>query len=414
MMGHRTRLRRGKTIGLHPANTKPYNADYDGDEMNIHVPRSEHATIETEQIMSVPQQLITPQNNMPVFSIVQDGISGAYRMTRMGVFFDKPQAMDMLMAIMMSPGAGKSGSQCPMGRDLVLPTPAVQYPQPLWTGKQIFSLIFPKDLNLTKYVRNLIPASEEEGGEATDMLDPKERYIKIVDGELVSGALCKATLGSTSGGIIHRLFLDVGPDRAARFLTDCHTLTNAYNSFRGFSIGMSDCVISEKASSQIQNANLECEKNVVSILEKAKIAGIPAEELEPVIKESVNSILDIAGRIVQSELNDDNRFHVQVLSGAKGSIINETQVMGCLGQTTVEGKRPSSAPGSRLLAGIKHGDNSPSARGFVGDNFSEAKRQLAPCDGGPRGARGHGGQDRRDGVFPAKVDQGHGDGQSDI
>jgi DNA-directed RNA polymerase II subunit RPB1 len=367
IMGHRVRFMKGKTIGMHPSGTKPYNADFDGDEMNLHMPQSAQATIEAEEIMSVPNQIVTPQSNMPVFSVVQDGITGAYRMTRTGVFFDRSTAMDMLMAIMMSPGAGKAGPNSPMGRPLVLPDPAVVSPQLLWTGKQLFSLILPHSLSMTKYVRGMSPGESEEA----DMLDPQERFVKIVDGEIVCGALCKATVGSTSGGIIHRLFLDVGPERAARFLTDCHTLTNAYNSYRGFSIGMSDCIISKTAQARIRSANLECEKNVVSIMEKAKNEGIPNEEMEGVIKESVTTILTMAGKIVQSELDDRNRFHVMVLSGAKGSIINETQVMGCVGQIVVEGKRVAGAPGTRLLPSFRVDDQRPATRGLVSDNFSD-------------------------------------------
>lgn len=89
MMGHRIRVFPYSTFRLNLTVTTPYNADFDGDEMNMHVPQSFETRAEIQEIMAVPRQIITPQANKPVMGIVQDTLLGSRYMTRRDTFIDK-------------------------------------------------------------------------------------------------------------------------------------------------------------------------------------------------------------------------------------------------------------------------------------------------------------------------------------
>ena len=136
MMGHRVKVLPWSTFRMNLSDTSPYNADFDGDEMNLHVPQSMETRAEVENIHITPRQIITPQSNKPVMGIVQDTLTAVRKMTKRDVFIDKEQMMNLLMFLPSWDGK--------------MPTPAILKPRPLWTGKQLFSLIIPGQLNLSR------------------------------------------------------------------------------------------------------------------------------------------------------------------------------------------------------------------------------------------------------------------------
>lgn len=81
MMAHRVRVLPGKTFRLNPSTAAPYNADYDGDEMNMHVPQSAKTQAEILEIASVPKQMIKGVTSTLAMGIIQDGLSGSYKLT---------------------------------------------------------------------------------------------------------------------------------------------------------------------------------------------------------------------------------------------------------------------------------------------------------------------------------------------
>jgi DNA-directed RNA polymerase II subunit RPB1 len=177
-MGHRVKVLPYSTFRLNLSMTTPYNADFDGDEMNMHVPQSYEAMAEVKEIMAVPNQIVSPKDNKPVIGIVQDALLGAMLFTQRDTFIEKELVMNLLM------WAGFE--------DEIFPEPAIIKPKPLWTGKQIFSLIIPK-INMVR-------------GE--NSFDPRDWTVLIKNGELVSGILTKSIIGSTSGGIVHIIWKD--------------------------------------------------------------------------------------------------------------------------------------------------------------------------------------------------------------
>lgn len=168
MMGHRVKVLPWSTFRMNLSCTSPYNADFDGDEMNLHVPQSMETRAEVENLHITPRQvhnfdviydnlaivifpflqIITPQANKPVMGIVQDTLTAVRKMTKRDVFIDKEQMMTLLMFLPIWDGK--------------MPRPAILKPKPLWTGKQIFSLIIPGNVNMIR-THSTHPDEEDDG-----------------------------------------------------------------------------------------------------------------------------------------------------------------------------------------------------------------------------------------------------------
>lgn len=151
--------------------------------MNMHVPQSLETKAEIKEIMAVPRQIVAPQGNKPCMGIVQDSLLGIYRLTKRDTFVDKALMMNILMFVDYDLEKG-------------LPTPAVLKPKPLWTGKQVLSLVIPDTINL-------------EGGK--DWMSKKDDTVIIQQGEIISGVIHKKTVGASPGGLIHITWKDHGP-----------------------------------------------------------------------------------------------------------------------------------------------------------------------------------------------------------
>lgn len=170
IMGHRIKIMPYSTFRLNLSVTSPYNADFDGDEMNMHVPQSFETRAEVLELMMVPKCIVSPQANRPVMGIVQDTLLGCRKVTKRDTFIEKDVFMNILM--WWEDFDGK------------VPTPTILKPRPLWTGKQVFNLIIPKQINL---IRTAAWHSETETGHMT----PGDTQVRIEKGEVITGTLCK-------------------------------------------------------------------------------------------------------------------------------------------------------------------------------------------------------------------------------
>lgn len=148
MMGHRVKVLPWSTFRMNLSCTSPYNADFDGDEMNLHVPQSMETRAEIENLHLTPRQIVTPQTNKPVMGIVQDCLTGVCKMTKRDVFITHEQLMNLLMHMPCWDG--------------VMPKPCILKPTLLWSGKQLFSLIIPGNLNMIR-THSTHPDEEDDG-----------------------------------------------------------------------------------------------------------------------------------------------------------------------------------------------------------------------------------------------------------
>ncbi|MED6109061.1 DNA-directed RNA polymerase II subunit rpb1, partial [Stylosanthes scabra] len=222
IMGHKIKIMPYSTFRINMLVTKPYNVNFDGDEMNMHVPQSVETRAEVLELMMVPKCIVSPKSNRPVMDIVQDTLLGCKKITKRDTFITKDVFMNILM--WWEDFDGK------------VPAPAILKPEPLWTGKQVFNLIIPKQINLTGY------SSWHDDMESGSSITPGDTMVKIEKGELLTGTLCKKTLGASTGSLIHVIWVDVGPDAAHKFLDHTQWLVNYWLLQNSFSIGIGDII----------------------------------------------------------------------------------------------------------------------------------------------------------------------------
>lgn len=300
MMAYRVRLMPHKTFRLNMAVTLPLNADCDGDELNVHVPQDEDSQTEAKLLMAVPVQIVSPQANKPCIGFVQDAVIGSWLLTRPETKVRHPLAVALWATV--------QHSRRP------LPSPAkLEY-----AGSEIFSLLFPPDLEYQN----------------------TKTGVRIVKGELAAGTLCKITLGATSGGIVHSLYHSHGPARTAEFLSDTQRVVNRWLSHRGFSIKLADCEPSQATDEKVALTIRLADQKVRRILHADAVACLPPEKIEAALSEIANRVLTNVGKVVHASLDEErNALYQAVLCASKGNLINIAQLLGCIGQTSVEGRR---------------------------------------------------------------------------
>ena len=319
IMCHRAKIMPvGKTFRLNLSCTTPYNADFDGDEMNLHVLQTHESRADALELMSVAKNIITPQSNKPIMGIVQDTLLSSWMMTQDGVFLDKA---DMCNIIMWVDGAE-------------LPEPAV--PPNTWTGRQCFSLLLPPDFIWQDY---------------------------IIRGQLLRGPLGKKALGRSHGSIIHHLYNDYGPDRTCQFINECQRINHIWFSGQGFSIGIGDMRISPITAQNVRNACANVDRDVETLRKKH------GSDAEGKINKMLNQTRDSMGLIAQKAMSADNCLGKMVKSGSKGSMVNVLQIMSCVGQQNCSGKRMQATLAGRTLPMFQKKDDSVRSRGFVKHSY---------------------------------------------
>ncbi|GFP88230.1 DNA-directed RNA polymerase ii subunit 1 [Phtheirospermum japonicum] len=355
IMGHKIKIMPYSTFRLNLSVTSPYNADFDGDEMNMHVPQSCETRAEVLELMMVPKCIVSPQSNRPVMGIVQDTLLGCRGITKRDTFIEKDVFMNILM--WWEDFDGK------------VPAPAILKPRPLWTGKQVFNLIIPKQINLLRY--SAWHQDSEKG-----FTTPGDTQVRIEKGELLSGTLCKRTLGTSSGSLIHVIWEEVGPDAARKFLGHTQWLVNHWLLQTSFSMGIGDTIADaatrHKINETISNAKNEVKELIRSAQENqldAEPGRTMMESFENRVNQVLNKARDDAGSSAQKSLSERNNLKAMVTAGSKGSFINISQMTACVGQQNVEGKRIPFGFADRTLPHFTKDDLGPESRGFVENSY---------------------------------------------
>ncbi|KAM0727491.1 DNA-directed RNA polymerase II subunit RPB1 [Formica fusca] len=359
MMGHRVKVLPWSTFRMNLSCTSPYNADFDGDEMNLHAPQSMETRAEVENIHITPRQIITPQANKPVMGIVQDTLTAVRKMTKRDVFIEKEQMMNLLMFLPSWDGK--------------MPQPCILKPKPLWTGKQLFSLIIPGNVNMIR-THSTHPDEEDDG--PYKWISPGDTKVMVEHGELVMGILCKKTLGTSAGSLLHICMLELGHDVCGRFYGNIQTVINNWLLLEGHSIGIGDTIADPQTYLEIQKAIKKAKEDVIEVIQKAhnmELEPTPGNTLRQTFENQVNRILndarDKTGGSAKKSLTEYNNLKAMVVSGSKGSNINISQVIACVGQQNVEGKRIPFGFRKRTLPHFIKDDYGPESRGFVENSY---------------------------------------------
>jgi len=339
MMAHVAKILPYNTFRLNVFVTAPYNADFDGDEMNLHCPQSVEAATELRMIAAVPLQIVSPRESVPIVSVVQDTLVGANRFTRDGVNFTKKEAMNLLVHSKRWDGK--------------LPEPITTVPQPMWSGKQLLSALLP-------------PVSLQ-------MKNNSEQMVKILNGEMIEGILDKSVF---SKQLLHIIYNDYGPDVTVDFLDSLQAMIANFLMNSGFSVGISDLIADNATITEIQVALSKITKAIedqilqlhTGLFENSS-GRSNQEEFEGKVMSTLNKAVGEAGKIGLKSLADTNRMTNMIKAGSKGTDVNVSQMVATLGQQAIEGKRVPNGFQHRTLPHFKRFDDSAQARGFIASSY---------------------------------------------
>ena len=315
--------------------------------MNLHMPQDVESESELRNLAAVPWQIVSPANNQSIVGIFQDSLLGAYRFTRENINFTPRQAMNLLMAF-----------------DKVDITKLSK--KNAVSNFNILSQIIPP-LTL-KY-------KTKRFGEKDDY-KTSNSVLEIVNGDYVRGQLEKGVLGGTSSGLIHRICNDFGNEESLSFIDNLQNIVTEYMKSSAYSVGISDLIADKATNEAIANVITKKKTEVKSLIDQThlgifenKTGKTDEEEFETQVNNILSRAVNDAGKIGRESLSKDNRFVIMVNAGSKGSDLNISQMISCLGQQNVDNKRIPYGFENRTLPHFTKYDDSPQARGFVENSF---------------------------------------------
>lgn len=387
MMGHKVRVLPGeKTLRLHYANTGAYNADFDGDEMNMHFPQNENARAEAFNLANTDSQYLTPTSGSPVRGLIQDHISAGVWLTSKDSFFTREEYQQYIYSC-IRPEDGHSTRE-----KLITLPPAIFKPQPLWTGKQIITTVLlnvtPADMPGINLISNN-KIKNEYWGKGSN-----ENEVIFKNGELLCGILDKNQYGASKYGIVHSLHELYGPEVAAKVLSVLGRLFTVYITSTAFTCGMDDLRLTDEGNkwrTDILKTSVDTGREAaaeVTNLDKDTLANDPEllKRLEEILRDNDKSgILDavtsskvnaITSKVVSTCVPDGtmkkfpyNSMQAMALSGAKGSNVNVSQIMCLLGQQALEGRRVPVMVSGKTLPSFKPYETDAMAGGYIKGRF---------------------------------------------
>ncbi|CAI6093916.1 hypothetical protein V2G26_016941 [Clonostachys chloroleuca] len=366
IMAHLVKVRPWRTFRLNECVCGPYNADFDGDEMNLHVPQTEEARAEALSLMGIKYNLATPKNGEPVIAATQDFITAAFLLSQKDRFFNRKVFTYLCMHMVDG------------DTHIDLPPPAIIAPEALWTGKQLFSVLIrpnkksPVLVNLEAGCKNFKP----KAGETSDM-NPEDRYLVIRNSEVLCGRMDKNTVGSgKKDSIFYVILRDFGPDYAIAAMTRLAKLSARALTNCGFSIGVGDVFPTESLTLEkekmVSAAYSICddliEKFKAGKLEKAPGCNIE-QTLENSISGALNKVRQQAGSYCVQNLSRNNAPLIMANCGSKGSEINVAQMIALVGQQIIGGQRVPEGFQDRSLPHFHKNARQPQSKGFVKNSF---------------------------------------------
>jgi len=318
-------------------------------EMNLHAPQNTLAETELRHLAAIPYQIISPSGNAPIIGIYQDSLLGSYRFTRPNISFTPREAMNLLM---MYPKVDVAALR-EAGNKI--------------TNFDVLSQIL-SPITL-KYKTSLFD-------EDKDQMKDSNNVLEIRNGKYIRGQMEKSTLASTTKGIIHRICNDFGNMQAASFIDDLQNVVTEYMKTSSFSVGISDLIADRKTQDEIIKIIVKQKQEVQSLIEKVHLGTFENNtaltnmaQFEQNVNNILNEATNQAGSKGRKSLAKTNRFVMIVNSGSKGTPINISQMISCLGQQNVDGKRIPYGFDSRTLPHFSKFDDSPQARGFIENSY---------------------------------------------
>ena len=337
LMGHRVKIMPFKTFRMNLSVTTPYNADFDGDEMNLHVPQTEEAKVEAGNLMMVPNHIRSPRFSGPIIGAIRDHITGMYLLTQDSTRLSRKEYTQIVRAV-------DTNVELPDKESL--------------TGKEVFSLFLPKDLSME---------FKSNSGEV----------VAIENGKLIKGIIDKVAVGAESGKLIDKIEKIYGGGFTQKFIYNVTRLAIEFLMKDGFSISISDQDLPDAAKREIREVIEKIRRDVDEINRqyergelKLLVGRTPKESLNHMIKTVLRNGLNDVQKVLERYVKD-NPTLAMVKSGARGSLVNMVQTAAMVGQEMVMGERIERGYYQRTFPHFKKGVVSLEATGFVSRGFKD-------------------------------------------
>lgn len=342
----------GDTFRLNVLACPLYNADFDGDAMNLIFAQATIANTEIGFLSSVEQRFIQFANSSPSMGLFQDALVGMAKFTRSRTVFSKYQAMQIFGQLKMYPTFDKE----------------------TYTGRELVSMVLPKINFKTK------PKSYEPKYAHAIKYDPEDIQVVVRRGELLSGILDKTSVGQgASGGILHIIHNEFGPRRALDVTYQLQQLTTAFLSIEGCSLGIRDMIMPKEVikteiwqiiSNTIHEANM-----ITKRMDNDEIVPPLGKTLTEFYEELMLNVLRHGDEFLEPVLKhmdlNNNEFYTLVSTGSKGDIGKILSCVSSIGQVTIGGKRPKQQFGmKRSLVYFTRSDTNPKSRGYVENSYT--------------------------------------------
>lgn len=355
MLAMRVRVCSGKTFRMNLATCRTFNADFDGDEMNIHVPQSVESVAELQELSAAKHNMISAQGSKPNITIVQDSLTAAFLMSNENKPITKEQFFDISMCGNRN---GKSLYSPEKIKTILQVLKEKGKKQEVWNGRGLLSLLFPEDFIYEK--KNDASSTEP--------------VVRIYRGVFYEGVLDKNILGASFNSLIQVLNKEYGIEVTSDFISNIQFITNKWLLINGFSIGLQDCLINDPDSiNKIQDKISMCYIEAGCIEESTHNPNI--REIR--VAAALSKAKDVGMKIAKDAMSKSNNLLSTVYAGSKGDFFNIAQLTGLLGQQNLVGKRvtPTLNHGKRTLPHYEFGkmDNIEEyeSRGFVRHSFIE-------------------------------------------
>ncbi|MFH0752081.1 MAG: DNA-directed RNA polymerase subunit A' [archaeon] len=361
VMCHRLRVLPGRSFRLNPATCSPYNADFDGDEMNLHIPQTPEAIAEAQILMEVQTQLIGPKHGLNAIGCIEDSVTGNYLLTK-EIELPKDEAIQLLLSI----GIDKS-ERFKKFKNTV-------------SGKEIFSALLPDDFSFIGRSKSC-----EKCKNCLKKKCKNDSYVFIKNGILETGIIDSTSIGEGKGKLlidIKRLYHE---DEAVDIYGKIAKIGIAALLKVGFTISTADADLTEQLKTKIKNNLNETEEEVRKLIEQYKKGKLQAysgktvdETLEIMILQKLNETRNSVGKFIsESTPAGTNCTLIMAKSGSKSNILNLAQTAAMAGQQSLRGKRIEKGYKNRTISLFKPGDIGPAARGFVRHSY---KTGLNPVE----------------------------------
>ncbi|HEC82232.1 MAG TPA: DNA-directed RNA polymerase subunit A', partial [Thermoplasmatales archaeon] len=364
MMAHKVRVVPYRTFRFNLSVCPPYNADFDGDEMNLHVLQGEEARAEAEILLKVQEHILSPRFGGPIIGAIHDHITGCFLLTFNNKKVPLEDALQILSAVVEKEKMPKIYED-ENGRKYMY-------------GRDIFSALLPKDLTMS------FPAKVCSHPPCDPKDCPTKTCVIIEKGVIKQGVIDENAIGAFKGALISRIIQDYGNDGGRRFIDQVTRLGIAAISVFGFTTGIDDEDIPLEAKRQIEETLEKAKEKInhlIEIYRKGELEPLPGRSLEETLEMEIMRVTgkarDTAGEIAGKHLGLNNSAVIMAKSGARGSMLNLSQMAGCVGQQAVRGERIHRGYRNRTLPHFKKGSLGADARGFVSSSY---KKGLTPTE----------------------------------